>query len=717
MTDHTQSRDPWSTGVKNAFPRALFPDPAEVLPDELTGPQVAAKFIVEMFGVTTDQPVHLCRYGNDKGGDLPFRATNTRVPADIEGFVKQYDKPGGAVYFCRGTLKPGAKGRTKPDVAEIGFLWADVDFKDISDDKACVERRLANLKYPPSYTVFTGHGIHCYWQLTESVDAQAMMDRVEDDLRLLADLVGGDRQVCEIARVMRLPGSHNSKFQGEMIPVEILTSSGKRYELDDLEEMLSETSPVILRKKRPAVITAAEDDGFAEYAREGFKLPINVDARLRAMTYMGGDEAGIHPTQVSVTAALMKRGEPIDEVVELVLAATRTAAGDYGLRWNWRAEEKSIREMCETALKKYPPRSSGGDNVVLLDNARNPTNGLAGPLIVSSAGFLAGFIPPDYLIDGILQKRFCYSMTAPTGTGKTTIALTLTAHVAMGRSIGDIAVEKGRVLYLAGENPDDIRMRWLASADKLGFDTDNIDVHFLPGVFKISEIASRIHAEVAKIGPVALVIVDTSAAYYEGDDENANVQMGVHARRLRSLVNLPGEPCVLVACHPVKNATADNMVPKGGGSFLNEVDGNLTCTKVDSVVTLHWQGKYRGPDFAPFPFELHTVTTDRLRDSKGRLIPSVVATPLSEKERGEAEAGSRRDEDRVLLMIAGGERRSLTDIAMLLNWTVKGGKPNKAKVQRVAERLKKSKLVTHERSGSLALTPKGVKEVDRVKEM
>jgi hypothetical protein len=367
--------------------------------------------------------------------------------------------------------------------------------------------------------------------------------------------------------------------------------------------------------------------------------------------------------------------------------------------------------LCEQM--KIPPETLGwksGDATT-----PSPTTP-AGPLIVSSAGFLAGFVPPDYLIDGILQKRFCYSITAPTGTGKTVIALMLSVHVALGRNIGDAFVEKGRVLYLAGENPDDIRMRWLAAADKLRFDPDTIDVNFLPGVFKISEIGARIHAEVTKIGPVALVVVDTSAAYYEGDDENANVQMGVHARRLRELVKLPGQPCVLVACHPVKNATADNMVPKGGGSFLNEVDGNLTCTKIDSVVTLHWQGKYRGPDFAPLPFELHTVTTDRLRDSKGRLIPSVVATPLSDKERGEADARSRKDEDDVLLMIAGGDRRSQTDIAMLLNWTTKDGKPYRARVQRGAERLKKSKLVTVER-GSYALTPKGKKEAERVKQL
>jgi hypothetical protein len=338
----------------------------------------------------------------------------------------------------------------------------------------------------------------------------------------------------------------------------------------------------------------------------------------------------------------------------------------------------------------------------------------ATPLILSSAGFLEGFIPPDYLIDGILQRRFCYSMTAPTGTGKTTIALTLTAHVALGRPIGEAVVEKGRVLYLAGENPDDIRMRWLASADKLGFDTNNIDVHFLPGVFKISEIGPRIYAEVTQIGPVALVVVDTSAAYYEGDDENANVQMGIHARRMRALVGLPGEPCVLVACHPVKNATPDNMVPKGGGSFLNEVDGNLTCSKLDSVVTLHWQGKYPGPDFPPIPFELHTVTTDRLRDSKGRLIPSVVATPLSEKERSEADVNSRKDEDAILMEIDHGEHRSLNELAANLEWLTRDGKPNKSRAQKVVDRLKKNRLVKVERGGHV-LTTAGKDAVKRLK--
>ena len=85
----------------------------------------------------------------------------------------------------------------------------------------------------------------------------------------------------------------------------------------------------------------------------------------------------------------------------------------------------------------------------------------------------------------------------------------------------------------------------------------------------------------------------------------------------RTLANLPGEPCVLVMCHPIKNATQDNLLPRGGGAFLAEVDGNLTCWKTGSLINLYWQGKFRGPDFAPVSFQLEGVTSSHLRDSKG----------------------------------------------------------------------------------------------------
>jgi len=335
-------------------------------------------------------------------------------------------------------------------------------------------------------------------------------------------------------------------------------------------------------------------------------------------------------------------------------------------------------------------------------------------LIVSSADFIAGFIPPDYLIDGLIQRRFCYSLTAPTGSGKTALLLLLCALIALKRSLGEIVLEGGKVLFLAGENPDDIRMRWLAMAEAMSFDPATIDVHFLPGVFNLGEIGDRIRAEVEKIGPVALVVVDTSAAYFTGDNENDNVQQGAHARQMRSLVTLPGEPCVIVACHPVKNAGIDNLLPRGGGAFIAEVDGNLTCWKTDSMVTVHWQGKFRGPDFAPIYFSLASATAPSLKDSKGREIPTVIAKHLSDKDRSEVEAGSRTDEDALLIAVAECERASMSGLAASLNWTMKNGKPYKVRVQRTADRLKKGGFVKTER-GCLVLTDKGKAEAKRVK--
>src|SRR5262249_35177951 len=84
-----------------------------------------------------------------------------------------------------------------------------------------------------------------------------------------------------------------------------------------------------------------------------------------------------------------------------------------------------------------------------------------------------------------------------------------------------------------------------------------------------------------------------------------------------------------VCCHPTKNA--ESLVPRGGGAFLNEVDGNLTCKRDDLAVELHWSGKFRGPDFAPLAFQLKVVTHERLKDTDGNLIQTVVALALTDE--------------------------------------------------------------------------------------
>lgn len=317
------------------------------------------------------------------------------------------------------------------------------------------------------------------------------------------------------------------------------------------------------------------------------------------------------------------------------------------------------------------------------------------PGIVSSAELVRGFVPPDYHIDGVAQKGFLYSTTAMSGTGKTAILLLVSALTALGMPLDGREVRQGRVVYFAGENPDDVTMRWIAMAHHMPFDVETIDVHFIKGTFSIPAMFEKIEADVKALGGTDLVVIDTSAAYFQGQDENANVELGRHARELRALTTLPGHPCVMVACHPTKNAASDNLLPRGGGAFIAEVDGNLVCVKsTDGTVKLHWQGKHRGPDFDPIVFELQTVTAPGLQDSRGRDIPTVMAATMSRSEVSAKARTARRDEDDVLMEIDRDGGQSLAGMAERLGWFKDGG-PHKDRVRRATDKLRKDHLIDH----------------------
>lgn len=321
--------------------------------------ETATNFIKDVFGPVTESPVYICSLANDRGDETepPERHVATRDLNDVARFIAKWDRPKRGLFFCVGTVSSG-KRRAKENIQETIGLHADIDFKGIIDNRADVERKLSQLRLPPSIIVSSGNGIHAYWLFKEALVAGEHLDRIEHALRLLADLTGGDLAVCEISRLMRLPGTHNTKG-GAWVTVEIVAGSGARYELDDLEEWLSETSPVILRKERPDQ-TPADNPFLVAAQRLGFKPSIDVEKRLQTMSYMGAGDASVHSTQLAVTASLLNSGVEQAEVVQTVLDATRAAAGAYGARWNWRREERAIERMCVDWLRKHPvatPRS------------------------------------------------------------------------------------------------------------------------------------------------------------------------------------------------------------------------------------------------------------------------------------------------------------------------------------------------------------------------
>lgn len=327
------------------------------------------------------------------------------------------------------------------------------------------------------------------------------------------------------------------------------------------------------------------------------------------------------------------------------------------------------------------------------------------PGIMSSGEFVRGFVPPDYLIDGIIQSGFLYSITGQTGAGKTAVALLMTSCIARGEPLSGQGVKRGRVLYFAGENPDDVRMRWIGLCHESGLDPDEVDVHFIEGVFSISEFAERIAQDVTALGGVDAIFVDTTAAYFPGTDENSNVEMGAYARLLRSLTRMECRPAVIAASHPIKNASEGNLLPRGGGAFLNEVDGNLALAKKgDRTSELHWQGKFRGPEFARITFDLPEIRVPTLVDSRGRQIPTVMARTVGEGELSARAAAATREDQEMILAIRANGKRSLRDLAEYLKWGEDDAAKRKA--QTVTDRLKKAQMIQYD-LGVWSLTKKG----------
>jgi hypothetical protein len=321
------------------------------------------------------------------------------------------------------------------------------------------------------------------------------------------------------------------------------------------------------------------------------------------------------------------------------------------------------------------------------------------PLLLSSSAFVEGFVLPDYTIEGLLLRGKLYALTAPTGWGKTAITLRLSAHKGLGLPLHGREIDQGCVLYFAGENPDDVCMRWIKQCEEMGVSPADMDVYFMSSAPDLSsdEIRQQINAEVALIGrPITLLIVDTFVVYFTGDDETDRTQMAQAAMMFRSLTTLPGGPTVLVNCHPVKNFNPDNIVPAGGGSFLNLIDGNLVCLREPGsmVVDLSTHGKFRGPEFAPLSFLLQPGTSDKLKTSKGRLIPTVTAEPISDAERDVMNKTADTEKSELLSLMKERPGLSLAVMATELGWFYSGGKPNRSKVHRALRVLMDAKLVT-----------------------
>jgi hypothetical protein len=423
---------------------------------------------------------------------------------ELQRFIADRDKDGRALYRTCATLKK--PWHCKENVEASSWLWAEVDFKDHPAlDREEILRRVQAVPYRPTLIVASGHGLHIYWGLNEPVDAapgngQAEFERA---LRMACVYVSGDPSATEASRLLRIPGTHNTK-NGESAKVKIIEENANSYEVSDLVDFWETARPIL----PPAVRDKKRDDyGTTRNGSYGYKGPVDVDLRLSEMRYMGVGDTAIHPTLLSVTGSLLANGHPYEDVVARALGALKEAVAgdDRVVGWDWQEEEWDIQGMSLSFICKFVhERPQLAD--VLPDKWRDEfKSALAAGKIPTSGCNLAGtflryrdpaangedknpgaattrvaraknnpalFVLPqtmpisDYAeLKGLpwiygnhYMRRTVSGTVAPGGTGKSSLSVgeAIVMAYALRNILGEGATERLRVWYHSGEEPMEI---------------------------------------------------------------------------------------------------------------------------------------------------------------------------------------------------------------------------------------------------------------------
>jgi predicted P-loop ATPase len=316
-------------------------------------------FVETLFGDgKTEGTIELRSFADD---GREARSMFTCDPEDMRNHLDSFDEPGRGMYIGAVTRRPNATQGRRQDCCEMVALWVDIDVYNIDLTKEDAVAALKNAPYRPSIVIDSGGGIQAWWALNEAMNLVGT-ERDQEIVATLKQLGGvfcGDLKVCDIARVMRLPGTINAKHGEERVAV-IVEQSGATYELDDLQDWLAYQRPLLASKIEED--EPEKGNPFTAYVSGKGKSPVDVKAALEVMELGGAEKTSIHQTQLSVSASLISKGHDPEEIVNLLLNATRIASGSLERVWNWAREESKIRDMIATGIKKYAPEMAAKNN-------------------------------------------------------------------------------------------------------------------------------------------------------------------------------------------------------------------------------------------------------------------------------------------------------------------------------------------------------------------
>ncbi len=166
-------------------------------------------------------------------------------------FLNHNNLDGQNIYF-------GANPRDKCGSGSNDVLWANclfVDFDNVSVDYA--RKIISNCALPlPTMEVASGHGVHFYWRLEEPITD---LEQWSSYMRGLIAVCESDGSIKDPARIMRVPGFLNVKYEPHTECKVIASRPNAVYELFDMPvDPLTPVAPASTATPREIELGTAE---------------------------------------------------------------------------------------------------------------------------------------------------------------------------------------------------------------------------------------------------------------------------------------------------------------------------------------------------------------------------------------------------------------------------------------------------------------------------
>lgn len=539
-------------------------------------------------------------------------------------WAENMNRLGFNLYVTRNPIRHDCTGSAKDeDVIAAFYVWADCDDRAASNNVF----RFDGPKW--SFAVTTGRvphvRAHTYWELEEPcLNMQAWREVQEG----IAVHFGSDDKVVNPSRIMRLGGTvtYPAKNKIERGYITEVATIRTVYD-DDRDPVAFQQVHRLFGHLKPQVSaqTATQplsggigiDLGKQPLDREREKIKaLSGEEWNNAVFKLVGSyiRKGMSDEEIhALTQPLTLPPYTLDDTAREVQSMIDRTRRNPKFEAEERAPEPEPQPVTSSTIEDFP--------------------------IDSSEAFLADLKPLEYLIDGLLPTGVTYSLTGHAGHGKTTLALQFALSVATGGLFGDRNTSQGSVLIMAGENPYNVKWQYAAALAARSLKPEDVPIYFVQGRFSIKEWTDVLRAKLAAMPDLKLIIVDSLQAFFEGDNDNDNTQMVEMAHKMRKICDIPQRPAQIIIAHPAgKTPQKDNLVPRGGGAFLNEIDGNLTVWSSDaSSQTLHHSQKFRGAGFDPMEWVMHVQTFNHLTDIHGTPLKLPVSRPETTVERSTRE--------------------------------------------------------------------------------